>query len=212
MCWRLWLRSGRTCLPDGSSPSNWRFSAESGRNAEPDQYDVPDGDVQDPTLFAMVGALYFSLRAVETGKYPFAALAGALAGWGAHCAVPLVALLPAIGLLLWFAPACRRIRLAIVILSAAAAVLLPPVGWFAYKSGKPTISTSAARHLYNRVVYEQRQLDRTGPATRTLLEILDGEDPRKLPFWHLLHRPGFKQLPKGFNVDQLLMMSPGKEF
>ncbi len=159
-----------------------------------------------PTLFAMVGALYFCLRAVETGKYRFAALAGALAGWGALLrAVPLVALLPAIGLLLWFAPHCRRIRLAIVILSAAAAVLLPPVGWFAYKSGKPTISTSAARHLYNRVVYEQRQLDRTGSATRTLLEILDGEDPRKLPFWHLLDRPGFKQLPKGFNVDQLLM-------
>ena len=32
-------------------------------------------------------------------------------------------------------------------------------------------------------VFEQRQLDETGPATQTMLEILDGEDPRR--FQHL---------------------------
>ena len=65
-----------------------------------------------PTLFGMVGALYFGVRSAETGYYRFAVVAGTLTGWGGLLrAVPLTALLPAVGLLLWIYPTQRRLRL-----------------------------------------------------------------------------------------------------
>jgi 4-amino-4-deoxy-L-arabinose transferase-like glycosyltransferase len=149
-----------------------------------------------PTIFAMVGALYFGLRAAETGRYRFAALAGALTGWGGLLrVVPLAALLPAIGQLLLCSSTHRKFRLATVTLCFAAGIVLLPVGWFTYKTGKPELANSTGKHLYNRVVYEQRQLDESGPATQNLLTILDGEDPRQFDWYKVLDRPGFQKLP-----------------
>ncbi len=137
-----------------------------------------------PTCFAMTGALYCAVRSMETGQWRFAVMAGLLAGWGGTLrVVPLLALFPSICLISVGATRPFRYRLLGSALVIAAITVLLPLSWFAYKSGQLTLASSQGFHLFNRVVTEQRQLDVTAPATRSLLALLEGWDPRGETWW-----------------------------
>ena len=159
-----------------------------------------------PTLFTMTGALYFGVRSAETGNLAFAGLAGALTGWGGLLrVVPLLSILPAIALVTCFSSAQRKIRLLVVTTAVAATIFLLPVVWFACKSGQAALANSAGLHLYNRVVFEQKLLDETAPATKTLLALVPGSDPRNLHWWEVLDQPEFNRLPIDFDKTELLL-------
>lgn len=137
-----------------------------------------------PTFFAMAGALYFTVRSAETGHWRFAVLAGVLTGWaGTLRVVPLAALLPSICLIYGCGNLRGRYRQMGVTLITAAFIVLLPISWCWYKSGRPQLTYSQGFHLFNRVVTEQRQLDAEAPATSTLLTLLDGMDPRGVAWW-----------------------------
>jgi hypothetical protein len=53
------------------------------------------------------------------------------------------------------------------------------------QAGRPTIPNSTGAHLYNRVVTEQKLVDRKGPATQRLLAHLNGKDSTSLHYWEL---------------------------
>ena len=146
-----------------------------------------------PTIFAMVGTLYFAVRSAETGRIAFALLSGVLAGLaGLLRVVPLVGLFPAIALVHLVQAAPWRARQLGLIGGATAVILFLPIAWFWYHSGKPKLADSSGFHLYNRVVNEQGLLDETGPATRDLLGRLGGDDPRGFPHWALREHPGMR--------------------
>jgi hypothetical protein len=143
-----------------------------------------------PTLFAMVGAMYFSVRCAETGRLAFSIVAGLLTGWaGTMRGVPLAALLPSIIIVHMLAKAKRKFLLLGVTIAVTAGVVLIPILWVWQNSGRPVLADSLGSHLFNRVVTEQRQLDEDGPATKRLLTLLEGKDPRGIPCWEILgHR------------------------
>lgn len=148
-----------------------------------------------PSLFAMVGACYFAVRAGETGRTRFAILAGLLTGWaGTLRVVPLAALLPAICLVLLFPFSRRGLRLAGLTLAVTAGVVLLPISWFWLRYREPRLANSSGKHLFNRIVMEQQQLDERGPATRRLLALLEGVDPRGLSHWTVTAHRGLSQL------------------
>ncbi|HET9529033.1 MAG TPA: glycosyltransferase family 39 protein [Blastocatellia bacterium] len=148
-----------------------------------------------PTIFAMVGALYYTVRAAETGRLLFAILAGVLTGWaGLLRVVPLVALLPSICLLLLLPWTKRGLRLCGLTVAVAAGVVLLPLSWYWYNSGQIKLSDSVGFHLFNRVVTEQKQLDEDGPATRLLLDLIPGQDPRGVAHWDIRESPGLREL------------------
>jgi 4-amino-4-deoxy-L-arabinose transferase-like glycosyltransferase len=157
-----------------------------------------------PTVFAMVGALYFAVRSMETGRISFALLSGLVAGFGGILrVVPLVGLFPAIALLHLVQGAPRRMRQLGLIGGATAVVLLLPLAWFGIHSGKLKLADSSGFHLYNRVVNEQGLVDETGPATRLLLGRLGGDDPRGFPHWVLREHPGMADMEYG-DAERLL--------
>src|SRR5215510_7490440 len=120
-----------------------------------------------PTFFAMVGVLYCTVRAAETGRLPFTILAGVLTGWaGTLRVVPLAALLPVLWLIHVLPPTKDGFRRLSLTVSLAMAVVLLPILWCWYNSGQPMLTNSVGFHLFNRVVTEQKQLDADGPATR----------------------------------------------
>jgi hypothetical protein len=142
------------------------------------------------TCFAMAGALYFAVRATETGKIIFTVLAGALMGWGVILrVVPLVALSPAI-CLVYLSPLSRNglRRLGISAIAALAIVLLP-IAWCGYKSGYPGLTDSTGLHLYNRVIDEQKLVNEDGPSTRRLEALLAGKDLRNA-HWIVIQEAG----------------------
>jgi hypothetical protein len=148
-----------------------------------------------PTLFAMVGAFYFTVRSKETGKLLFTILAGLLTGWaGILRIIPLVSLIPPI-FVLHLLPATKggfqRIS---VTLAITVVVMLIPILWCWHKSGQPKLSTSLGYHLFNRVVKEQKLLDENGPATKILLNLLNGKDPRGVPHWEIRSHGGVSKL------------------
>lgn len=142
-----------------------------------------------PTLFATVGAFYFAVRSAETGRWWHAILAGSLAGWaGALRLVPLVGLLPSMGVVQVLAPQKHRFRLAGITVAVTTVIMVLPVAWIGYKSGQLQLTDSTGFHLFNRVVNEQKQLDEEGPATRILLGLLEGRDPRGVNVWETFDR------------------------
>jgi hypothetical protein len=155
----------------------------------------------------MIGAFYFTVRSAETGKLPFAILAGLLTGWaGILRIVPLVALLPSIAMvhLLPLSKLSKEgFRRLGVTLIVTAAVLLLPVLWCWHKSGQPRLTNSLGFHLYNRVVTEQKLLDEEGTATRTLLNLLEGKDPRGIPHFEIMNQSGLRKLDY-FDTERLL--------
>jgi hypothetical protein len=138
------------------------------------------------TSFAMIGAIYFAVRSIETGRMRFAAFAGVFMGWsGLLRAVPLAALLPAVALLYLFPkPRIGFPRFAVTA-TVALAIFAAPVLWCGYESGQPQLTNSVGRHLYNRVIAEQKLLDTDGPATRRLLSLVEGKDPRNYRHWEV---------------------------
>lgn len=139
-----------------------------------------------PTLFALVGTLYFAVRSVETGGLLLAILTGFLTGWaGTMRAVPLAALIPSLCIVYLGAQAKKNFLLAGVTIAVTAGTVLLPILWLWQGSGHPALSTGVGFHLFNRVVTEQKQLDKEGPATRRLLTLLQEKDPGNVPFWEL---------------------------
>jgi hypothetical protein len=147
-----------------------------------------------PTIFAMVGALYFTVRSVESGRFGFAVLSGLLTGWaGTLRVVPLVCLLPAICTLHLLPLTKRALRLTITTGAVAVILVALPMLWLGYNSGQLVLANSFGLHLFNRVVYEQKQLDEDGPATRTLITLQRGRDPRAGYWWDLEDPGGFDE-------------------
>ena len=134
------------------------------------------------TTVGMIGSLYATLRARETGAYRWAMLAGVLAAAaGLARVVPLVVILPA-AMCLLLAPWTRR-RLALAGTVVGITTLL--VGGVMFRtwlgSGHFALSYSAGAHVYNRVVWGQGLLAADQPYTRALLDVCGDEvDPRKL--------------------------------
>ena len=148
-----------------------------------------------PTLFAMVGALYFAVRSVETGGLLFAILAGFLTGWaGTMRAVPLAALIPSLCIVyLWSQPK-KKFLLAGMTIAVTAGIVLLPVLWIWLGSGRPMLSNSMGFHLFNRVVTEQKQLDEEGPATRLFLTLLEGKNPMGVVHWEIREQGRVREL------------------
>jgi hypothetical protein len=71
----------------------------------------------------------------------------------------------------------RLLKYSIIAGSATLFVLLPIV-WFWQKSDNATLSVSSGFHLFNRMVIEQKELNQDGPATKRLLSLMAGADPR----------------------------------
>jgi hypothetical protein len=156
-----------------------------------------------PTSCAMVGAFYFTVRARDTGKTLFAVLAGSLMGFAFITRVaPLAALLPAFVIIYWNGPPVwPNFRKLSITLAIAVVMFLIPVSWTWHKTGVAKLANSSALHLYQRVIYDQKLLDRDGPATQRLLAILHGQDPSPYPTWELMALDGFRDLTFPAQLD-----------
>jgi 4-amino-4-deoxy-L-arabinose transferase-like glycosyltransferase len=139
------------------------------------------------TCFAMVGSLYCAVRFREGGKWAFGLLSGVLMGWAGMLRVlPLIALLPAICILFLLPRVQSGLSRVSIIATSAIVVFALPIAWCGYKSGQATIAYSTALHLYNRVVSQQKLLNEQGPATRTLIVLLGGQDPTEFRHWDVM--------------------------
>src|SRR3990172_2752367 len=157
-----------------------------------------------PTLFAMVGAVYFAVRSAESGRLLFAILAGVLTGWaGTLRVIPLAALLPSICIVYLLPSAKRRLRHVGVTVVLTAVVVLLPMLWCWYKSGSFMLANSSGFHLFDLVVAEQKLLDEDGPVTRIFLTLLEGKDPRGMPQWEITALAGLRTL--GYDQVELLL-------
>lgn len=99
--------------------------------------------------------------------------------------VPLAGVAPAIALLAVGLPWRRGLAAAGVTLAAAVAVVAVPVSWFAAHGHGVALSSAVGRHLYNRVVHEQKVIAPSGPATDRVRAALPGVDVTTLPHWDL---------------------------
>lgn len=150
---------------------------------------------ESPTLFAMVGALYFAVRSAETGRTRDALISGLLMGWaGVLRVVPLVALFPAIVATYFMGAVERRVRRAAVTWTAAGVVILVPILWCGVLSGQPTLAVSQGFHLFNRVVMEQGLWDAQGRSTQRLLALREGEELLGKTWWDVRYDGGVQDL------------------
>jgi hypothetical protein len=85
--------------------------------------------------------------------------------------------------------------------------VLLPLSWFWFKYRDPRLANSSGKHLFNRIVMEQKQLDERGPATRTLLALLEGDDPRGVTHWTVTAHRGLRQLSYAQGEDLLRAVS-----
>ncbi len=148
-----------------------------------------------PTAFLMLGTITCATVARDDPRLRWPLLIGILAGLAVLIrVVPLVALLPAVGLLLLLPWRKRQARLALRSGLVTMAVVCLPLGWFLVRSGTVRLANSTGLHLYNRVVFTQHLLDGTGGATRALVKRLEGADPRTMAFWDVRKFPGIESL------------------
>ena len=149
-----------------------------------------------PTAFLMLGTIIEQATvARDDPRLRWPLLIGILAGLAVLIrVVPLVALLPAVGLLLLLPWRKRQARLALRSGLVTMAVVCLPLGWFLVRSGTVRLANSTGLHLYNRVVFTQHLLDGTGGATRALVKRLEGADPRTMAFWDVRKFPGIESL------------------
>ena len=158
------------------------------------------------TLFAMVVALYFTVRCAETGRLRFLFLAGVFAGWaGTLRVVPLAALAPSICVIYLLPPTKRGLKLAAKTLTVTVGFVVLPILWCWYKSGEPALTNSMGLHLFNRVVTEQKQLDENGAATKMLIDLLGGKDPKGVPHWQIREDTNIQKL--GYFQQERLLRS-----
>lgn len=141
-------------------------------------------------LFTMTGALVCGWRAVTRGGAWALLGAGLCLGWGTIArVVPLAACGPALLLLLLgVRPLDRAVRRGVAIFGSAALIIAVPPLWFALHGYSPTLSSGIGRHLFNRVVYEQKLLDPDGPSTRALRAELPDVDLCETFHWDLATR------------------------
>jgi hypothetical protein len=157
------------------------------------------------TLFAMVGALYFTVRCAETAMLRFLILAGVFAGWaGTLRVVPLAALIPSICAIYLLPPTKRGLKLAAKTLAVTVGFVVLPISWCWCKSGEPALTNSMGLHLFNRVVTEQQQFDENGPATKTMIDLLGGKDPKGVPHWQIREDTNIQKLGY-FQQERLLL-------
>jgi hypothetical protein len=174
-----------------------------------------------PTLFAITGALYFAIRASETEGARNAILAGLFTVWATLLRmVPIVAILPAF--LLWYGSLWYgslwygslwygrgtgegspwKIGSTGKLALRAAATTAVTIGvcfslvflWTWQSSNQVRLSNSAGMHLFNRVFPEQKLVNENGPATKRLISLLGGKDPRSLYHWEVSSLPQFQAL------------------
>ena len=60
-------------------------------------------------------------------------------------------------------------------------------------------------HLFNRVVTEQKQLDENGAATKMLIDLLGGKDPKGVPHWQIREDTNIQKL--GYFQQERLLRS-----
>jgi hypothetical protein len=161
--------------------------------------------------FAMTGAMYYALRAAQTRRMSYVLAAGALGGWAVTLrVVPIAATVPAIVGVCVFNAAKDKVKTAAILLVAAALVILVPVSWFWLKSSQLSLASSAGSHLFNRVVLDQKLLDQDGLATRKLISLLGGRDPRTFALdYEVRNQPALVRL--GFLRSEHLLQEVSKE-
>jgi hypothetical protein len=138
-------------------------------------------------LFAMVGALYFTCVMQRRGSVWAGFAAGTCVGFGTITRiVPIAASGPCVILLMLgvrrktFLPATGALTLTAVMIVAA------PLLWFSAHGNPFSLSSSTWRHMYNRVIYQQKLIDDDGKATRTLRSLLPGTDLSSTNHWDLV--------------------------
>jgi hypothetical protein len=159
-------------------------------------------------LLAMVGATYFTQRVVDHGGLVMALLAGFALGLATLTrAVPLVVTGPAMwlmflirhdasdsttltagrvrGVLSALVPRDAMRRSAALAFGTAAVIVLAPMCWYVAHGHRFGLTTGVGRHFYNRIVYEQNLIDRDGPATKALQQLMPGADLTTLGHWML---------------------------
>jgi hypothetical protein len=153
-------------------------------------------------FFGMIGAVYFADRARQQERDLPAALSGVLAGVaGLARVVPLAATVPAVLAIFLLPPARGGLRRALVSLAVTALMMAAPIAWHMSRSGDPRLADSTGEHLWNRMVWNQRKLAEDGPATRRLLSLIDGQDPRGRPFWDFREPLARKGLTRRESVE-----------
>lgn len=136
------------------------------------------------TCFTMAACLLLAWSGDGRGSMWRAVAAGVAAGWATLSrVVPIAALGPvllAMALLPW-----RRRNWLWAAATVGIAVAIPAFAVLqnGVRSGQWKLSTIVGRHLYNHFVYQQKLLDRDGPATRELLGYLGDRDPREMGHW-----------------------------
>lgn len=158
-----------------------------------------------PTLFAMVGALHFAVRAVESDSVRLARVAGLFLAWAVLLrVVPVVPLLPALGALYLVPWQERRLRLLRATATTGLLLVLAQVLWFTVHEDRVTLVTSVGHHLYNRVISAQDLIDTTGPAAGRLISSLDGRNPGTDAWWEVKSAGGLEGITDTRAQDALL--------
>ncbi len=131
-------------------------------------------------MFGILGCLYFSLRARDTGGLGVAIAAGVLGGLATLARVSPLAVVGPMLLLPLTAGLRVGLRPTLIGLGALALSIAPFLVVYKVKHDVVGLSDSGPGHMFNRVVYGQGLLDRDGAATQELLARLAsvGADPR----------------------------------
>ena len=184
------------------------------------------------SLLAMATAIFFTRRAVERGGIVSELMAGVGLGLATLArVVPLGVAGPAMWLMFLDRPAAggttaaptsgrtRRFftalvphgvmrRRAALAFGTAAAIVLTPMCWYVVNGNHFTLSTGVPSHLYNRVLCEQKLIDRDGAATKELQQLIPGVDPTTVYPWDLVAKIRDKV---GYFAAQALMAKVVKE-
>ncbi|HWC99071.1 MAG TPA: hypothetical protein VG456_20065 [Candidatus Sulfopaludibacter sp.] len=148
------------------------------------------------TSFAMVGAIYYAVRAARSRVILLMILSGLLMGWaGTLRVVPLLPLAPAVACIyLWSRLGLGGKRLAVTA-TAAGGVMLASIVWTGVHSGQWALATSGELHLYNRVVIDQKLVNPNGPATLQLQSLMGGRAATDfIGHWAVRDQPGLRAL------------------
>lgn len=138
------------------------------------------------TFALMAFAVAAAHAGVVAGRMSRFALAGAALGAAVVTrVVPLAGVLPAIALLALGLPRRRRLAACGLAVAVAVAIVAVPIGWFAAHGHGVALSDAVGRHIYNRVVHEQKVVAPSGPATDRVRAALPGVDFAALPHWEL---------------------------
>jgi hypothetical protein len=150
-----------------------------------------------PTMFTMTGAVWFAVRARDSGRMAHVAWAGLLAGLaGLLRVVPMAALVPITVVLLSTAPGLRRRAALVRYLVCAALPVTLALAWNVSRSFTPMLTAESGLHLFNRVVTEQGLVREDGPAAQALAARLGEPELRHLSWWQVVDHPAWQGAPR----------------